>query len=86
MEWARRVGVSVEAAQEQMQAPASRRVSSRASHSAEKRGIAGGAAATGAGAAGGAGAARTSAGAAGANAAAGAAKSENPFAPGAFKK
>ena len=88
MEWARRVGVSVDAAQEQMQAPASRRVSSRASHSAEKRGVAGATATTGAGAAGGA---RTGAGAAGANAAranaaAGGAKSENPFAPGAFKK
>ena len=83
MEWARRVGVSVDAAQEQMQAPASRRVSSRASHSAEKRGVAGATATTGAGAAGGA---RTGAGAAGANAAGGAAKSENPFAPGAFKK
>lgn len=86
VEWARRVGVSVEAAQEQMQAPASRRVSLRASHSAEKRGVAGATAATGAGMAGGAGAARTGAGAAGANAAGGAAKSENPFAPGAFKK
>ena len=86
MDWARRVGVSVEAAQEQMQAPASRRVSSRASHSVEKRGVAGATAATGAGAAGGAGAARTGAGTAGANAAGGAAKSENPFAPGAFKK
>ena len=88
VEWARRVGVSVDAAQEQMQAPASRRVSSRASHSAEKRGVAGATATTGAGAAGGA---RTGTGAAGANAAranaaAGGAKSENPFAPGAFKK
>lgn len=103
VEWARRVGVSVEAAQEQMQAPAGRRVSPRASHSTEKLGAVGAAgganaasaagAAVGAAGAAAAGSARTRANAAAgaksavsANAAGGAAKSENPFAPGAFKK
>lgn len=91
VEWARRVGVSVEAAQEQMQAPVGRRVSPRASHSTEKlgaAGVAGSANAAGAAgaAAGGAGVARTGASAVRAKAATDGAKSENPFAPGAFKK